>query len=106
MVVGLVALGLAAACSSPGAAPEVGPDADAALVLGREVWTANCARCHGAGGGGGAGPRVAGRVVERFPDPAAEAELIAKGRQGMPPFERSLSVEEIDAVVRYTREIL
>jgi mono/diheme cytochrome c family protein len=96
--------GAVGACSS-GSAPPAAAD-DAVLGLGRQVWTANCARCHGPAGGGAIGPRLAGRVTEQFPDPAAQAELIARGTRSMPPFRRTLSPEEIEAVVRYTREVL
>jgi mono/diheme cytochrome c family protein len=95
----------AGACASSGSAPSVPPD-DAVLAVGRRVWTGECARCHGPAGKGGAGPRLADRMVDKFPDPAVEAALIAEGRAGMPPFSSRLSPEEIEAVVRYTREVL
>jgi mono/diheme cytochrome c family protein len=91
--------------------PEVpaGPDGapDAELVLGREVYAARCASCHGESGGGGAGPSVRGeRIVERYPDIADQIAVVADGRNGMPAFEDVLSPEQIEAVVRYTREVL
>ena len=94
-----------------GESPEVplGPDGepDAELSLGRDVYSRRCANCHGAGGGGGTGPRLSdGAVVEAYPDIADQRLIIAEGRNGMPAFSGSLSSAELDAVVRYTREVL
>lgn len=105
----LVAL-LTAACGST-APPEVPAAADGSvdpvLELGREVWGDQCSRCHGSDGGGRSGPRLnGGRVIERFPDPADQVDLVVQGRGGMPGFGERLSAEEIDAVVAYTREVL
>ena len=75
--------------------------------MGREVYSRRCANCHGAAGGGGTGPKLAdGKVIEQYPDPADQLRLIAQGRNAMPAFSGSLSSAELDAVVRYTREVL
>jgi mono/diheme cytochrome c family protein len=102
-----------AGCTSSGssAAPPVptvaGGGTDPVLATGREVWTDRCARCHGGAGGGGAGPKLDdGRLLRDFPDPAAQVELVREGRKGMPSFEGKISDAEIDAVVRYTREVI
>jgi mono/diheme cytochrome c family protein len=99
---------LLAGCAT-GTAPfaPTGPDGqpDPALELGRGIYAQQCARCHGADGRGGAGPRLAGRMESAFPDPAEQAEVVREGRRGMPAFPR-LSDDELDAVVRYTREVL
>jgi mono/diheme cytochrome c family protein len=80
---------------------------DAELVAGRAVWIASCARCHGAAGGGGAGPRLTGdRIVERFPTDAALVALVASGRGGMPAFSGRLEPEEIEAVAAYVRTLI
>jgi mono/diheme cytochrome c family protein len=96
-----------AACA--GSPPEVpaGPDGepDPVLALGRDVYGEHCSRCHGTSGGGGAGDPLVG-VAERIPDPVEQAAVIREGRDGMPSFQGTLSDAEIDAVVRYTREIL
>ena len=82
------------------------PDGDPELLLGREIYQARCVTCHGANGEGGTGVRLnQGRVVVAYPDPADQAEIIRAGRNRMPSFS-SLSAAEIDAVVRYTREII
>ncbi len=102
-----------AGCTSSGssAAPPVptvaGGGTDPVLATGREVWTERCARCHGGAGGGGAGPKLDdGRLLRDFADPAAQAEVVRKGRKGMPSFGGKISDAEIDAVVRYTREVI
>jgi mono/diheme cytochrome c family protein len=96
------------ACSSEDTPTLSGEQADdAELVLGQQVYADDCARCHGDAGGGGAGPKLAdGNVVDHFPDPAAQAEVIRDGRGSMPAWGSKLTPEEIDAVVRYTREVL
>jgi mono/diheme cytochrome c family protein len=99
---------LLVACSSedkPGLSGDQADDPQ--LVLGERVYVDNCARCHGNAGGGGAGPKLAdGRVVRNFPDAADQAEVVRKGRGSMPAWESKLTAEQIDAVVRYTREVL
>ena len=92
-------------------APEVPGSADGSadpvLVEGRELWQASCARCHGGAGGGGAGPGLQGPWPEdRSPDAAAMFGVIHDGRGAMPRFGTSLSDDEIDAIVRYIREVL
>ena len=91
--------------------PEVplGPDGepDRELTVGRDLWSQRCANCHGKDGGGNSGPQLSGgRVGEKFSDPAEQKQLILEGRAGMPGFAGELSDREIEAVVRYTREVL
>ncbi len=96
---------LAAACGGADV-PEVPAD-DAQLVTGRLVYANNCAPCHGASGGGGVGAKLSGgKLVEQMPDPADQHLLIANGKGQMPAFDEKLSSAEIDAVIRYTREII
>lgn len=96
-------LGFAACGSSGPPTPS-----DPVLAQGQQIYAARCASCHGVGGGGGIAPALAGRMTERFPDPADQVALIAGGISGtsMRAFGDVLSAEEIDAVVRYTRESL
>ena len=75
----------------------------AAASTGASVYSAKCAVCHGADGGGGVGPQLAGRVVDRFPDAADQVAVVTNGRAGMPSFKSQLTPEEIDQVVEYTR---
>lgn len=107
-VLAALAVTAATACSGGGggAAPAPDPGADPELRLGREVWVANCAGCHGGDGGGGIGPRLAGRVAEQYPDPADQEAVVRKGRGSMPAWEGALTDEQIRAVVRYSREVL
>jgi mono/diheme cytochrome c family protein len=101
---------LAAGACSPGSpdAP-TGPDgqADPVLEVGQQVYENECARCHGAEGGGGFGPKLAdGQMAVVYPDIDDEIGVIANGRNGMPAFSARLDPEEIEAVARYTREAL
>jgi len=77
--------------------PKAGAD------VGQAIFATRCASCHGADGGGGFGPTLAGVIAQRYPDPADEAAIVANGRGAMPTFATSLTPEQIDAVVTYTR---
>ena len=92
-----------------------------ATVSGAQVYSSNCAVCHGAGGeGSGSFPAlVDGAAVQTFPDEADHIDWVKTGSQpfagrpygatgkeatgAMPGFEGSLSEEEIQAVVTYER---
>jgi mono/diheme cytochrome c family protein len=105
----VVTSGLAAtACTQAGEAPMPAgaSSSDAQLLEGRGIYIARCQRCHGPKGDGGAGSALAGRMVTKYPDPAVQAAIVANGKGGMPAWRNVLSPEEIDAVVRYTREVL
>ena len=87
-----------------GEVPEV-TSGDPVLVLGREVYSRNCAGCHGASGQGGTGSKLnEGVVAENYPDPADQFAIIANGLNQMPAYTGRLSDDEIEAVVRFTRE--
>ena len=93
------------------------------LSFGAQVYSSNCATCHGATGGGGVGPALSGgAVTDTFSDPADQIEWVqlgsagfqADGRStygdsekpiggGMPGWEGTLTPEEINAVVYYER---
>ena len=75
---------------------------DAALVKGRDVYVANCARCHGSQGQGGEGPDLA----DDPPDLDTGIDAVKQGPGSMPGFKGDLSSNEIRAVVRYVREVL
>jgi mono/diheme cytochrome c family protein len=73
---------------------------------GAELYSANCARCHGGDGGGGIGPQLSdGQVVDAFPDVEGEIEVVTDGRGSMPSFGDRLSAAEIEQVVEYTRTL-
>ncbi len=100
----VVFMALGAAC---GAEPPSVDSDDPGLVLGRSIYASNCASCHGADGSGGVGTVLRdGAAIEAYPDPADQAEFIRQGKGRMPGFDGRLSDEELDAVIRYTREAL
>ncbi|MGH8957714.1 MAG: c-type cytochrome [Acidimicrobiia bacterium] len=71
--------------------------------VGSRIYAARCSGCHGGAGQGLTGPRLAEQMVERYPDPADQAAVVASGRNGMPAFGTRLSPEELAAVVEFTR---
>jgi len=81
---------------------------DPVHVIGQDIWAARCATCHGSTGNGGTGPKLnEGRVLEKYPELSVQASVIANGvGVRMPAFREKLSVAEIEAVTRYTREVL
>jgi mono/diheme cytochrome c family protein len=79
------------------------PETGALPAGGAEIFAARCSGCHGADGGGGAGPRLAGKVADDFPDVEDQIAFVTKGKGGMPAFGGSLSAADIRAVVEYTR---
>ncbi len=103
----VVVLGIGmAACGDSTTAPPI-DSGDVELATGQEVYADSCSRCHLANGGGGSGVQLnEGKVVAAYPDAADQRAVIVEGKNGMPGFGETLTVEEIDAVVRYTREVL
>ena len=100
VVATLVSL-LFSGCAGDVALPE---DADAELRAGADVFRARCASCHGADGGGAIGPSLS-EIETRLEDDAQRA-VVVTGRNTMPSFGNTLSESDLDAVVRYVREIL
>jgi len=102
----LVLAVLGASCASPPQVP--GADdgsADPALVRGREIWGKACASCHGSDGSGGRGPSLVS-VEIRYPVLADQVKVVTDGQGSMPGFSGRYDPEELEAVVRYTREVL
>ncbi len=114
---------LYALTNDPPTPTEPGP-----LALGEEVYSTNCAGCHGASGGGaGANPALTGDDATPlvFPSPAEQVRWVSLGTNGyrsagldtygegsprtvggrgtMPPWMDSLSAEQLMAVVLYER---
>jgi len=81
------------------------PDGDGGgrASTGASIYRQSCAGCHGASGGGGVGPALAGQVADRFPDVADQIAVVTEGRGGMPAFGGRLSAEEVEQVVEHTR---
>ena len=86
--------------------PEVPAD-DAQLVEGRALWASNCVNCHGSDGGGGVGTKLnEGALLELYPSADEQRQVVVEGRRAMPAFGAKFTDEELDAVLRYTREII
>jgi mono/diheme cytochrome c family protein len=67
---------------------------------GQTLFSANCASCHGAMGGGGSGPNLVSAFNET--DEAAEhIDVILEGEGAMQAFGDSLSDQEIADIVSY-----
>lgn len=78
---------------------------------GESLFKKNCAMCHGADGTGKTGMGVklgaanlASSDVQSLSD-AAIAQTIRNGKGKMPPFEKSLTPDEIDQLVHYVRRL-
>lgn len=103
-VVVVLGAGGVAACASTEtpAAPT-----DPVLAQGQQIYLANCASCHGRSGGGGLGPKLSdGLAATRYGNIADQEALILNGRGSMPAFKSRFTAEQLDAVVRFTREAL
>jgi mono/diheme cytochrome c family protein len=97
---------------APAPAPEPAPapaaqpaEADPALMRalmseGQTVFSRNCARCHGADGEGGEGPRFIG--YDRLSFAGVIISQVINGGAYMPPFP-ALSDRQIAAVATYIR---
>ena len=70
---------------------------------GAQIFSANCARCHGVDGGGGLGPALANVVAEKYPDIEDQIGVVTGGKGTMPAFGNELTKEQIREVVEYTR---
>jgi cytochrome c6 len=105
------ALAFGAGCGSK-SQPNVAPQpkgkqaSDKELVEGRSIFVANCQRCHGPRGQGGAGPKLAGVVTNAFPNIQNQINVVTNGVGAMPAWKGTLTAAQIKAVVRYTREVL
>lgn len=73
------------------------------MERGEQVYTMNCAACHGAGGEGGVGKPIAGSPIATG-DLAAHVQIVVHGKAGttMTSFGR-LSDEDIAAVITFER---
>lgn len=98
-VISLIALFVVAAssCSKKTSAPTT----EKKKIDGMAVFSANCARCHGADG-------MTGRAPNLSQAKGAKADLvntITMGHGHMPAFEDKLSKDEIDAVADWVLSI-
>ena len=95
------ALGACAAEIEPFTAPPDESYPAEQVDQGRGVYLRSCASCHGREGGGGTGPNIR-QVWERL-SYDQHIEVVETGRNGMPAFGRTLSPDDIAAVVAYQR---
>ncbi len=79
---------------------------------GREVYAANCGRCHGADGAGHTRmaeivepPDMTDAAWQRRRSDARMIASVANGRGQMPAFKKKLSRQEIAAAVAYVRTL-
>ncbi len=105
----LVTALIVGACAGP--PPNVSARADGSvdqvLVEGRSVYESKCVQCHGAEGQGGRGKQLnGGNVLLAYPTQASQIEFVSNGKGVMPAFGNTLTDAELEAVVRYTREVL
>lgn len=85
--------------------------AAADLELGKQVYAKKCASCHGADGKGNA--KMAGMLKVTIPELSASGgksdadllKLLAEGKKPMPSFGKSLSKDEMEAVLSYARAL-
>jgi len=78
--------------------------ADGAVTsAGQQVYTSYCAACHGPDGGGLIGPNLADGFWIHGGAPEAVYRTIAEGvlAKGMPPWEKSLKPDQMNAVTAY-----
>jgi mono/diheme cytochrome c family protein len=86
--------------------PDSGSGTTTPATPGARLYAANCASCHGADGGGGTGPQLAGGVAaKRFPNVDDQVTFVTDGSGAMPSFGGELSPAEIREVVEYTRTL-
>jgi cytochrome c6 len=96
---GLAALSFCFALSTP-----------AQSQTGESIYKGKCAACHGADGTGSAMGKKMGVHDFHSPDVQKESDAdlttaIAKGKNKMPAYEKSLKPEDIQGLVAYTRTL-
>ena len=79
-------------------------DGTSAQVSGQQLFAANCATCHGAGGQGGVGPALVGNP--RAQNAANVASIVRFGRGSMPGFGAILEEGHLQQIVEFVTEDL
>jgi mono/diheme cytochrome c family protein len=87
--------------AAPGAEP--GRARATPVLTGAELFQANCASCHGVGGEGGRGPRLAG--TNRTTSSELVRSTVLNGRGMMPGFGSLLAAEGVDRLVAYVVQL-
>jgi mono/diheme cytochrome c family protein len=106
LLAGLLVVAAAALFPACGGSSAPATPSDPVLAQGQQIYSRNCASCHGQGGNGGMGPKLAGVVANRYPNIADQEAVISNGRSSMPAWKGKLSDADIEAVARYEREVL
>lgn len=71
------------------------------VSAGADLFASNCSGCHGAEGGGGLGPALAGGL-ENFEAVDDVARFVSNGVPGrMPGFETRMTPDQVNAVAQY-----
>jgi mono/diheme cytochrome c family protein len=74
---------------------------------GAEIYQQVCSGCHGPKGEGQYGKKLNdGAVLASFPQKADEVKVVLNGRGLMPSFDATLTAQQVDAVVEFTRTAL
>jgi cytochrome c oxidase subunit 2 len=81
---------------------EASAQEDGSSKLGEETYRGACAKCHGLGGEGDIGPRLAGNQL--LDDPEALEVVIRNGRNQMPPVGRDWEERQMKALTDYLGE--
>lgn len=87
------------------------PAAGDANELGQQIFEKRCASCHGSDGKGNA--KMAAMLKVEMPNlttPAGKSDeevraLVTEGKKPMPAFAKSLSPEELDAVLAHVKSL-
>jgi cytochrome c oxidase cbb3-type subunit 3 len=83
---------------------EIAPERPAGVARrGEGIYAHNCQTCHGAGGGGGVGPKLAGNQILR--DEPRFWETVQQGRGAMPAWGPVLNVQDIADVGAWLRSL-
>lgn len=125
LIVGITAIFVMGACGGMKPTASAGNGkATSGPVDGKAIYEKQCAVCHGATGGGGVGPAFSkasdSQLLTLFPNAQSQVEFVTKGsaafpdgygatkKRGtgaMPAFSSILKAEEIEAVVKYERQL-
>jgi copper transport protein len=113
LLLGLIVTGRTLTTAYRASLPNPVPATEASIARGRQIYTPNCASCHGltGRGDGPAGVRLNPRPADfrvHMADGHTDAQLFdwvthGVSGTGMPPFEEQLSREEIWHVINYIR---
>lgn len=80
-----------------------GSDEATRPTTGPEIYKAYCLTCHGVDGQGFVGPRLAGVMVDRYPNIDDQIAVVTNGIGAMPGWGDRLSADEIRKVVEFER---